>query len=86
MKDREVYENPLTGRYATREMRKVFSPDSRFRTWRRLWIALARAEQRLGLPIEDSQIAELTEHRDEIDYEVAEKKEQEIRHDVMACC
>lgn len=76
--------NPLTERYASREMSYLFSPNSKFRTWRRLWIALAEAEKELGLPITDAQIAELKQHADTINFEEAEKREREVRHDVMA--
>ncbi len=81
---KDEYENPLTTRYAGREMRRIFSPDHRYRRWRDMWIALARAEKKLGLPITDAQIDCLVAHRDDIDYDVVAKKEQEIRHDVMA--
>ena len=78
------YENPLIKRYASKEMSHVFSPDMKFTTWRRLWIALAEAEQELGLEITDEQIEELKEHVDDINYEVAEAREKEVRHDVMS--
>lgn len=78
------YENPLITRYTSREMSGVFSPDSKFSTWRRLWIALAEAEQELGLEITDEQIAELKAHADDINYDVAQAREKEVRHDVMA--
>jgi adenylosuccinate lyase len=81
---RDTAANPLTERYASREMSYLFSPDYRFRTWRRLWIALAEAEKELGLPVTDGQIAELRRHADNINYEDAERREREIRHDVMA--
>jgi adenylosuccinate lyase len=81
---RDVASNPLTERYASKEMSYLFSPDFKFRTWRRLWIALAEAEQELGLPISDSQIAELRSHADDINYDDAERREREIRHDVMS--
>jgi adenylosuccinate lyase len=76
--------NPLTERYASREMSYLFSANSRFRTWRRLWIALAEAERELGLPITDEQIAELKAHAEDINHEEAERREREVRHDVMA--
>lgn len=82
MNDR--YETPLTSRYASREMSGLFSPDQKFRTWRRLWIALAEAEQELGLPITQDQIDELHVFADQINHEVAEQKEKEVRHDVMS--
>ena len=79
-----VYENPLITRYTSREMAHIFSSDVKFSTWRRLWIALAEAEQELGLPITDEQIAEMKEHITDINYEEAKKREKEVRHDVMA--
>ena len=81
---KDTYESPLNSRYASREMQSLFSPDKKFRTWRRLWIALAESEQELGLPITDEQIAELKAHADDINYEVAEAREAEVRHDVMS--
>lgn len=78
------YESPLSGRYASPEMQRIFSPDEKFTTWRRLWVALAEAERELGLPITDEQIEELRAHIDDIDYELAAKYEREVRHDVMA--
>jgi adenylosuccinate lyase len=81
---RDSASNPLTDRYASREMAYLFSPDFKFRTWRRLWIALAEAEKELGLPITDKQIAELKAHTQDINYEDAERREREIRHDVMS--
>jgi adenylosuccinate lyase len=80
----DVYRDPLIERYASREMAAIFSDDFKFRTWRRLWLALARAEQALGLPITDEQIAELEAHVADINYDVADAKERELRHDVMA--
>ncbi|HYH10343.1 MAG TPA: adenylosuccinate lyase [Thermoanaerobaculia bacterium] len=76
--------NPLTERYASREMSYLFSSNFKFRTWRRLWIALAEAEQELGLAITDAQLAEMRTHAEIINYEEAEKREREVRHDVMA--
>jgi len=81
---KNTYESPLSSRYASAEMQYLFSPEFKFRTWRRLWIALARAEKTLGLPITEAQIAELERFRDDINYEVAERWEREVRHDVMA--
>ena len=78
------YISPLSTRYASAEMQYLFSQDFKFRTWRRLWIALARAEKTLGLAITDEQIAELEAHRDDINYAVAEAREREVRHDVMS--
>ncbi|MBN1918884.1 MAG: adenylosuccinate lyase [Verrucomicrobia bacterium] len=80
----ELYADPLIERYASREMAALFSDDAKFRTWRRLWVALAKAEQALGLPIADEQIAELEAHVNDINYDVANAKERELRHDVMA--
>ena len=82
MNDR--YQTPLAERYASKEMQYIFSPDKKFRTWRRLWIALAEAEQELGLDITDEQIAELKAHQDDINYEDAKKREAQVRHDVMS--
>src|SRR5512132_360674 len=76
--------NPLTERYASKEMSYLFSPDYKFRTWRRLWIALAEAEKELGLPITDAQIAELRANSESINYEDAERRGREIRHDVRS--
>lgn len=81
---KETYESPLSSRYASKEMKYVFSPDKKFRTWRKLWIALAESEKELGLPITDEQIAELKEHADDINYEVAQEREKLVRHDVMS--
>jgi adenylosuccinate lyase len=78
------YESPLGTRYASEKMLWLFSADNRYRTWRKLWTALARAEHNLGLPISADQVAELEAHIDDIDYVVVAKKEQEVRHDVMA--
>ena len=79
-----VYESPLSSRYASAEMLYLFSPDKKFTTWHRLWIALARAEMKLGLPVTQEQIDEMEAHRDEVNYELAAQKEKELRHDVMA--
>ncbi|WP_066650028.1 adenylosuccinate lyase [Christensenella timonensis] len=81
---RDVYENPLITRYASREMSHVFSDDTKFKTWRRLWIALAEAESEMGLPISKEQIDELKAHAEDINYDVAEAREKEVRHDVMS--
>ncbi len=78
------YENPLCRRYAGREMQEIFSDDRKFSTWRRLWVALAESEKELGLPITDEQIAEMRAHLSDIDYDMAEAREREVRHDVMA--
>lgn len=82
MNDR--YQAPLGERYASKEMQYIFSPDKKFKTWRRLWIALAETEKELGLNITDEQIAELKAHADDINYEDAKKREKEVRHDVMS--
>ncbi|MDO4279223.1 MAG: adenylosuccinate lyase [Lachnoclostridium edouardi] len=82
MNDR--YVSPLSERYASREMQYIFSPDMKFRTWRRLWIALAETEKELGLPITEEQIKELKSHADDINYEVAKERERLVRHDVMS--
>ena len=78
------YNSPLSERYASREMQYIFSPDKKFRTWRKLWIALAETEKELGLPITDEQIEELKAHADDINYDVARAREKEVRHDVMS--
>ena len=84
MSAHDRYISPFSTRYASDEMQYIFSDDNKFRTWRRLWIALARAERAAGLPITEEQIAELEAHRDDIDYAVAEQREREVRHDVMS--
>lgn len=81
---KDIYESPLSSRYASKYMLHLFSPDTRFQTWRRLWVALARAEHGLGLPITQEQVDELAAHITDIDYAVAEQREHEVRHDVMA--
>ena len=81
---KDVYESPLASRYASPYLLRLFSPDTRYQTWRRLWVALARAEQELGLPITAEQVAELKAHITDIDYAAAERREHEVRHDVMA--
>ncbi len=78
------YESPLSSRYASEKMKHVFSPDKKFRTWRRLWIALAEAEKELGLAITQEQIDEMKAHQDDINYDVAEAREKVVRHDVMS--
>ena len=78
------YESPLASRYASKYMLELFSPDTRYQTWRRLWVSLARAEMELGLPITGQQVAELEEHITDIDYDCVSKREKEVRHDVMA--
>ena len=78
------YDSPLSGRYASKEMQYIFSQDKKFTTWRKLWIALAEAERELGLNITEEQIAELKEHVNDINYDVAAAREKEVRHDVMS--
>lgn len=78
------YESPLTSRYASEEMQSLFSPDTKFKTWRKLWIALAETEKKLGLDITQEQIDELKKFKDDINYDVAKKREKEVRHDVMS--
>lgn len=80
----DKYVSPLSERYASKEMQYIFSPDMKFKTWRKLWIALAETERELGLPITAEQIEELKAHQDEINYDVAKAREKEVRHDVMS--
>ena len=80
----DTFESPFSARYASPEMQYLFSSDKKFRTWRRLWVALAQAEHELGLPVTQEQIDELISQQDHINYEVAEAREREVRHDVMA--
>lgn len=82
--EKNTYESPLSARYAGKEMKYIFSPDKKFRTWRKLWIALAESEMELGLPITQEQIDELKAHADDINYEVAQEREKLVRHDVMS--
>lgn len=82
MKDK--YESPLTSRYASEYMQKLFSADWKYKTWRRLWVSLAKSEMQLGLPISEDQVEEMAEHIDDIDYELAAEREKQVRHDVMA--
>ena len=81
---KETYISPFSTRYASREMQYIFSEQFKFSTWRRLWISLAKAERALGLEITEEQIAELVAHRDDINFEAAEAREKEVRHDVMS--
>ena len=78
------YESPFCTRYASEEMQYIFSADHKFKTWRKLWIALAKAEQKQGLPITDAQISQLEQFAEEINYDVAIAREKEVRHDVMS--
>ncbi len=80
----EIYQSPLSERYASKEMQYIFSPTMKFRTWRKLWIALAETEKELGLPITQEQIDELKAHAEDINFEVAKAREREVRHDVMS--
>ncbi|MCF2640291.1 adenylosuccinate lyase [Fusobacterium varium] len=82
--EKNIYSNPLAERYSSKEMLENFSPNKKFSTWRKLWVALAEAEKELGLNITDEQIQEMKENIYNIDYELAAKKEAEFRHDVMA--
>jgi adenylosuccinate lyase len=81
---RERYESPLSSRYASDEMQRLFSPDKRYSTWRRLWVSLAKAEHALGLPVSQEQVDELAAHITDIDYDAVSRREAEVRHDVMA--
>ncbi len=81
---KNVYESPFNARYASSEMQQIFSPDMKFKTWRRLWIALAEAEKELGLNISEAQIEQLKSMKDDINYEAAEQYEKQFRHDVMS--
>ena len=78
------YVSPLSERYASKEMQYIFSPDMKFRTWRKLWIALAETEKELGLNITQEQIDELKAHAEDINYDVAKERERQVRHDVMS--
>jgi len=80
----DKYVSPLSERYASKEMQYIFSPDMKFRTWRKLWIALAETEKELGLNITEEQVEELKEHQEDINYDVAKEREALVRHDVMA--
>ena len=80
----DKYCSPLSERYASKEMQYIFSPDMKFRTWRKLWIALAETEMELGLPVTKEQIEELKAHAEDINYDVAVAREKEVRHDVMS--
>ncbi|NMB34030.1 MAG: adenylosuccinate lyase [Clostridium sp.] len=81
---KNTYESPFNSRYASKQMQELFSPDMKFKTWRRLWIALAKVEKELGLNITDEQINEMKKYENDINYDTAELKEKEFRHDVMA--
>ena len=83
-KNYDSYESPFCTRYASREMQFIFSANKKFTTWRKLWVALARGEMKLGLPVTEEQVKELEAHVNDINYEVAEAREKEVRHDVMS--
>ena len=80
----DTYETPLNSRYASREMQQIFSPDRKFTTWRKLWVALAESEMEMGLPVTQKQVDEFKAHVEDIDYEAARRHEERTRHDVMA--
>ena len=82
--ENELYVTPLSGRYASEEMNKVWSPSVKYSTWRKLWVALAETEKELGINITDEQINEMKAHVNDIDYEIVAKREKECRHDVMS--
>ena len=82
--EKNIYSNPLVERYSSKEMLEIFSPKNKFSTWRKLWVALAESEKELGLNITDEQIKDMKEHIYDIDFEMAKKREKEVRHDVMA--
>ena len=84
MPNTSEYTSPLSERYPSKDMKFLFSSDYKFRTWRRLWIALAEAEKELGLDITQEQIDELKAHAEDINYDVAKAREKEVRHDVMS--
>src|SRR5579864_2459059 len=79
-----VYVSPFSERYSSKEMLYLFSADKKFRTWRKLWISLAEAQKKLGLPITDSQVRELKKRAEDVDYRAARKYEESLKHDVMA--
>lgn len=81
---KNTYESPLTSRYASREMQALFSPDKKFSTWRKLWVALAESQMELGLDISQDQVDELKKNQDNINYDIAQAREKEVRHDVMS--
>lgn len=81
---KDIYESPLSSRYASEYMQKLFSSDMRYTTWRRLWVSLARVEMKLGLPITEEQVSEMEAHIGDIDYEAVAEREKQVRHDVMA--
>lgn len=84
MKKYNIYQNPLITRYASPQMAQIFSDETKINLWRKLWIVLAESEKELGLNITDEQIAELKKYQNDINWEVANEREKEVRHDVMA--
>jgi len=84
MQENEIYVTPLSGRYASKEMNKIWSPSAKYSTWRKLWIALAETERELGINITDEQIREMKENVNNIDYDIVAEREKECRHDVMS--
>ena len=84
MQENEIYVTPLSGRYASKEMNKIWSPSAKYSTWRKLWIALAETERELGINITDEQIGEMKENVNNIDYDIVAQREKECRHDVMS--
>lgn len=82
--DNNIYVTPLSGRYASKEMNELWSNNTKYSTWRKLWIALAETEKELGIEISNEQIEEMKNNVENIDYEIVEKREKECRHDVMA--
>ena len=81
---KNIYESPFASRYASRYMLELFSPDNRYRIWRKLWVSLAEAEMKLGLPVTPEQVSEMKAHTEDIDYTYVSRREKEVRHDVMA--
>ena len=81
---KDIYVTPLSGRYASSEMNKIWSSNTKYSTWRKLWVALAETEKELGIDITDEQIAQMKENVENIDYDIVSKREKECRHDVMA--
>ena len=82
--EKDIYVTPLSGRYASKEMNKIWSSDTKYRTWRKLWIALAETEKELGIDITEQQINEMKQNVENIDYDIVAKREAECRHDVMS--
>ena len=84
MENNNIYKTPLSGRYASPEMNRIWSNNEKYSTWRKLWVALAETEKELGIDITDEQIEEMKKNVDNIDYDIVAKREKECRHDVMA--